>query len=326
MKNVKYGIIYNNSYVSAEIVERWIDLASQCFSPQRIISKVTGRGKFNKKKLFDNLHCELDNDIISINLSDNNDNSFSVVKNFNDEYLRITFDLPESEIVDWDKEIDMRMASEDTIVAYKCVSEDHYWQNTDSILSYQVEGRSLDEVKLTYRKFGLKEQIIDVEYNPGHEHMVNGIWFGSCYKMWFGKAYYHYIEKNKIKSFKNCYENVELENEVIRITLYEDIRAYNNSQNRKIQWDFRNTAEMDKVAHSLEKCIKNVKRDTDPEIEFTNGTFANGGTKLIKYYYDSNGNLVQKSKAKKARVCEFSQDGQLLDEKNIEITGDMNSI
>lgn len=323
MKGIKYSIIYNISYVSVEIVKRWIELADHCFLPQNIISKVTSRGKFskyNKAKLFSNLHQELNNNIISIYLSDNNDNSLSVIKNVNDEYLRITFDLPESEIVDWDKEIEMCMASENIIVAYKCADEDYYWQNTDSILSYQVEGRSLDEVKLTHREFGLREQIIDVEYNPGHAHMVNGIWFGSCYRMWFGKAYYHYIEKSKIKSFKNCYENVELENGVIRITLYQDIWAYNNSQNRKIQWDFRNTVEMDKVAHSLEKCFKNVKVDTDPEIEFANGIFANGGTKLIRYYYDVNGNLIQKSKAKKVRICEFNQDGQLLDENIVEIT------
>ncbi len=322
MKSIKYSIIYNISYVSVEIVERWINLAGQCFLPQNIISKITSRGKFskyNKKKLFGNLQQELDNNIISIYLSDNNDNSFSVVKNFNDEYLLITFDLPESEIVDWDKEVDMCMVSEDIIVAYKCVSEDYYWQNTDSILSYQVEGRSLDAVKLTHREYGLKEQIIDVEYNPGHVHVVNGIWFGSCYKMWFGKAYYHYIEKDKIKNFKSCYENIELENDVIRIILYEDIWAYNNSQNRKIQWDFRNTVGMDKVAHSLEKCKKNVEVDTDPEIELTNGRFENGGLKLIKYYYDINGNLIQKSKAKKVRICEFNQDGQLLDENNVEI-------
>lgn len=322
MKGIKYSIIYSISYVSVEIVERWIDLVGQCFLPQNIISKVTSRGKYskyNKERLFSNLQQELNNNIISIYLSDNNNNSLSVVKNVNEEYLLITFDLPESEIVDWDKEIEMSMTSEEIVVAFKCANEDYYWQNTDSILSYQVEGRSLDEVRLTHREFGLREQIVDVEYNPGHVHMVNGIWFGSCYKMWFGKAYYHYIEKNKIKSFKNCYENVELENEVIRVTLYEDIWAYNKNQNRKIQWDFRNVVEMDKVAHSLEKCIKKGEADSDPEIEFTNGTFANGGKKLIKYYYDQDGNLIQKSKAKKVRVCEFNQEGQLLGENSMEI-------
>lgn len=94
----------------------------------------------------------------------------------------------------------------------------------------------------------------------------------------------------------------------------------------KFSWILEKTAEMDTVAHSLEKCLKNADGNTDPEIEFSNGIFANGGTKLIKYYYDSNGNLIRKSRAKKVRICEFDQDGQLLDEKNIEITGDINSI
>lgn len=317
--NIRYSIIYSVSNISVEIIKRWIDLVSQCFVPQSIISKVTSRGKFtkyNREKLFDNLEKELDNNIISIYLTDN-DNSFSIVKNANEGSLLITFALPQNEIVDWDKEIDRCMVSEGIIIAYECSDKDFYWQNTDNILSYQVEGRSLAGVKLTHRKFGLKEQIVDIEYNPGHEHRIHGIWFGSCYRMWFGKAYYHYIDKDKLKNYINCYENVELENQVIRITLYKDIWAYDESKNREIQGDFRNAVEMDKVAHALEKCLK--KEDLDPEIEMTNGAFSNGGTKLIKYYYDSSGNLVQKSKAKKVRICEFNQEGQLLAENKVEI-------
>lgn len=317
--DIQYNIIYSISNISVEIIQRWIDLVSKCFVPQSIISKVTSRGKFakyNREKLFNNLAKELDNSIISIYLTNNN-NRFSIVKNANESSLLITFDVPHNEIVDWDKEIERCMVSEDIIVAYKCAGEDNYWQNTDSILSYQVEGRSLDDVKLTHRKFGLKEQIVDIEYNPGHEHRIHGIWFGSCYRMWFGKRYYQYIEKDKLKNYKNCYENIELENHVIRITLYKDIWEYNESQNREIQWDFRNSVEMDKVANALEKGL--IHENTDPEIEITNGTFSNGGTKLIKYYYDLNGKLVQRSKAKKVRVCEFNQEGQLLAENKVEI-------
>jgi len=317
--NIRYSIIYSVSNISVEIIKRWIDLVSQCFVPQSIISKVTSRGKFtkyNREKLFDNLEKELDNSIISIYLTDNN-NSFSIVKNANEGSLLITFNISQSEILDWDTEIDKCMVSEDIVVAYECSDKDFYWQNTDNILSYQVEGKSLDDVKLTYRKFGLKEQIVDIEYNPGHEHRVHGTWFGSCYRMWFGKRYYQCIEKDKLKNYKNCYENVELENDVVRITLYKDIWEYNESTNREIQWDFRNSVEMDKVAHALEKGL--IHENTDPEIEITNGTFSNGGTKLIKYYYDLNGKLVQRSKAKKVRVCEFNQEGLLLVENKVEI-------
>ena len=69
--------------------------------------------------------------------------------------------------------------------------------------------------------------------------------------MWFGKEYYQYISKEKLQSFTNCYENCELENEVTRITLYENMWDYAKTENREIQWDFRRSVGMDEVAHKI---------------------------------------------------------------------------
>ena len=54
------------------------------------------------------------------------------------------------------------------------------------------------------------------------------------------------------------------------------------------------------------------KKTTDSEVEILTGTFPHGGVRLIHQYYDEEGNITRKSKAKLVRSAEYSTDGKIL--------------
>ncbi len=102
-----------------------------------------------------------------------------------------------------------------------------------------------------------------------------------------------------------------MENEAIRITLYEDIWGYDKEENRAIQWDFRRSVGMDEVAHRLEENSSSQK-PVDPEVEIEVGTFPHGGVRLIHQYYDEKGERISKSKEVLIRTAEYSAEGKIL--------------
>lgn len=298
--------------ITLEIVKNWCLNVCKCFTPEDMsghyISNLKHR-RYNEKKFYDGLEKELDRYKTSLSLSDEK-NSFSIIKNARASETVLSLIIDKSvALIDFDSMIDSFML-QCGIVAFKCSLDDDFWQNAECLSYYISKNKSLDGIKTKMREFGLKEEIVDVEYNPGHSHRPQGIWFGSCHKMWFGKAYYQYIAKEKLLKFDNCYENKELENDVIRITLYEDIWAYDKEENRKIQWDFRKKVGVDDVAHVLEKMKKQSSHGAEIEILTTN--LPKGESRVIRYYLDDEDNFIPKEKASKVRTYGFSEKGQVL--------------
>lgn len=177
--------------ITLEMVKEWCLNVSKCFVPERMRGFYISNGKtckYNEKKFQDELAKELNSGKISLRLSDNI-NSFVIVQNAETVTFSLIMDKSLA-LVDFDSMIDSFM-SQCGIVAFKCALEDDFWQSADNLLYYTSENKSLDGIKTKIREIGLKEEIVDIEYNPGHSHRARGIWFGSCHKMWFGKAYYH---------------------------------------------------------------------------------------------------------------------------------------
>ena len=77
------------------------------------------------------------------------------------------------------------------------------------------------------------------------------LWFGACAIMYFSELYYKYIPQEIWGKFTDCEENIILENGLRKIVLYNDISDFENSDNRKKQWAFRNQLGIDEVAHKL---------------------------------------------------------------------------
>lgn len=296
--------------ITLEMVKEWCLNASKCFTPERMMGLFISNRKhckYNEKKFYDGLEKELSSGKISLRLSDNT-NSFVIVQNAETVIFSLIMDKSLA-LVDFDSMIDSFML-QCGIVALKCALEDDFWQNADNLLYYTSKNKSLDGIKTKIREIGLKEEIVDIEYNPGHNHRPKGIWFGSCHKMWFGKAYYQYIDREKFAQFNNCYENKELGNDVIRITLYENLWAYDKEENRKIQWDFRKKVGIDDVAHLLENMDRQINHGA--ELEILTSNLPDGVSRVMNYYLDDEDNYISKEKASKVRTYGFSEKGQVL--------------
>lgn len=254
-ERILFKFICYSEDITLEMVKEWCAEVSNCFTPERMRGVYISNQKsckYNKKKLYNGLEKELNSQKTLLSLFDEK-NRFTISKNAQEnDTATISLIIDKSLVlVDIDGMIDSFM-SQCGIVAFKCSLDDDFWQNAEDLSYYTSENKSLEGIKTKTRLYGNREEIVDIEYNPGHSHTARGIWFGSCYRMWFGKAYYQYIEKQELQKFDNCYENKELENDVIRITLYEDMWAYDKRENRKIQWDFRKRTGMDEATHRLE--------------------------------------------------------------------------
>lgn len=204
------------------------------------------------------------------------------------------------------------------ISAYVCSLEDWFWQDNEDIQMYELKGKSMEGIKTKKSDIFPDDDIVDIEYNAGHSHVVNGIWFGSCWKMWYGREYFKYIPIEVLTNFKKCYENIINSNDCIRITLYESPWDYDKKENRDIQWNFRRSVGVDEVARTLKNNDKS-NTNTDATIEISEGNFEHGGIRIIKYYYDSEGELIEKSKAIEVKIYELGDKGELLWSKSEKI-------
>ncbi len=102
-----------------------------------------------------------------------------------------------------------------------------------------------------------------------------------------------------------------MENECVRITLYESPLDYEKDENREIQMSFRKETGIDLLAHGLEKEVT-ILKDEDLSIEIFSGSFPHGGIKLIKYYFGNSKNLTLKSLASEVRIVELDMNGNEL--------------
>lgn len=127
--------------------------------------------------------------------------------------------------------------------------------------NYRVWKRKFNEipdyVKKVINPQSISERdkyLVDLESLPTHYHQINDgdkLWFGACAIMYFSELYYKYIPKEIWEEFTDCEENVNLENGLRKIVLYNDLSDFETNDNRKKQWAFRNRLGIDKVAHKL---------------------------------------------------------------------------
>lgn len=315
MKNiVRYGFecIYKENFM--EQIQTWIRGIKQCFEPTEMSGLLFGNEfcNYNEQDMYDRIQVNIaKRGMVDFSISQE-ENDFTVfaedcspgkVVNF---YLYID---KEKMSFDFDALVDELML-DGGMLAYKCSREDIFWQDMEDISIYEFYGKSTKGLRTIKSPLGLNEMVIDIEQNPGHSHNVFRVWFGAWHKMWFGEDYYQFVPREKLEKYKNCYENKYLGNNVIRITLFEDIWDFENKKNRKRQLKFRKFMEIDKAAESYRK---NHKADPPVETIFEKGE--HGGEKAILYYVDEEGKSSLKSKAKYIKYCEVSANGKILYEE-----------
>jgi hypothetical protein len=271
--------------------------------------------KFNEDIFYNNIEKELiTNNIFSLNVSDDNYNSFSISRgdfysSIEGTYTYDIFKLYKNKIL---KDIDEIFQQYGGVTAFSSSGEDFFWQNHQSIDHYKRENKSMDHLHFKNSPLFEDELIVDIEHNPGHAHLVQEIWFTSCWTMWYGKKFFEHIPKEILTNFRDRYENKELKDGSIRIQLYENIWDYDLPEHRHIQWKFRRQVGIDEVAHSLmDEPI--LDDNPNPSLEIFTGTFEHGGVRLLKYYIDGNTNEVaSKLNATECHVYELDENGNVI--------------
>ena len=141
---------------------------------------------------------------------------------------------------------------------------------------------------------------------PG-KRFSNGL--GAFYRMWFGKGAYELLDKDTLRNFP-CYENIILDNDVTRITLYENILDYDLKENRDKQMAFRKALNIEKIAAKLKQEEEHDKKQNiDPEINIKEGNFEHGGVRLIQTYL-KDGEIVHRSEADSVEERELDEKGK----------------
>jgi len=312
---INIRIIFNGDRVTIKNVESWFTQNS-FFVPREMRCKYLTKSntrKFKYEQFFGNIKKELDGERVSISVV-NDKNELSLNKgSHSDQIAWLTYRLT-SEIYEENKDkivsyVDDFMKNFGGITARICSLNDFFWQNNENLLFYSSKGKSLEGIHTKRSPIFPDDIIVDIEFNPGHDHIIDGICFTSCWTMWFGQEFFSYIPKSILKNYEGCYENKEISEGLIRIMLYENIWAYDEPDNRERQLQFRRQVGIDEVAHSYLK--QRDRRVTDnPAIEINSGNFEHGGIRLLTYYYDAEEILVEKSKAVVAKTYELDEKGK----------------
>lgn len=290
-----------------------------CFKPSKMKGKKCTNGKskkYNSKNFYEAIAKEIEkNDRVSLSISDD-DNWIHLASGTYDQNIMwldccLTYDLFEEKKSSLLNAIDNIMRKYDGIAANICSLTDEYWQDNKDIDYYRIKGKSLEGIHTKKDPVFEDEIIVDTEYNPGHSHIINGIYFTSCWAMWFGDEFFKYIPKNVLINFRKSYETDEVENSIVRIMLYNDIWEYDKTSNRNIQWDFRKRVGIDEVCHFL---IDNAKMQntTNTSIELCTENLEYNGSRTITYYLDSEGKFTSKTLALVKRVHIFNTNGNVV--------------
>lgn len=147
------------------------------------------------------------------------------------------------------------------IAAYQASSEDLKWQNCIDVNSYKWAGKPYKHLPtFDDPPFGKR---IDISKNPGRFHFMPYTKLMSCYKIWLSPDFYKkYVTKERLLSFSSAKVIKELSSGTFFVQLYDDPFKANLSNYRKIQQEFRDWIDMDKiVSHSKRELAELSKKE-----------------------------------------------------------------
>ncbi|MBH5320959.1 hypothetical protein I6N90_24545 [Paenibacillus sp. GSMTC-2017] len=311
---IVFKIIVPNEMVTAKNMVSWLENLL-LFQPDTMVSgDLFGRKELNfDKALLLNRMNKKSLNRMSISLNSNKED-FVVRKGRYQAMISGRLKIEDDqEIKIISNRIEEIFLSYEGIVAFIADASDSFWQNNTDIKQYELIGKSQEHIVIISDPIIKSNKIVDIEQLPGHSHFTKDLWFGSCWRMWFGEGYYPYIPKKILSNINSCFENIEVENNSMRITLYPSIWEYNDPRNRNLQWLFRIQAGMDVVSDWLRAREDETKDNSNASIEiFDEQHCVNGGIKLIKYYYDEDKQCVSKKIAKVCLSMEIDNSGNVV--------------
>lgn len=253
MDSIYFSIKVSNQSIGLMSIIKCIDMLLR-FTP----TITTAFQEYSKKQLEEYIRAEMnERGKLSITLSDiSEENNFLTLgrtdryTSFGGRVNHVTF--KSSNMV---KVITSIFEEFGGLFAYAVSSEDNFWQNNEDIDRYKLKNKPLDGIKVIPRPKFKNKMMVDITQFPGHSHIYNEMWFGSCWLMWYGEEYYQYIDKEKLFLYTECSEKEILTNGGVLINLYDDPFKYDEEANRKRQWAFREQVGLD-VASEKVRVIK----------------------------------------------------------------------
>ena len=318
-----YNISVNKSVDKQKLYE-FITLLTQYVTPRRIRARQyqTGHGyKYFPKRLPEAFEEEFSDTDGKIHFSlDGDEFDFFITKERLDKNLRISlsikYDLADKMFADIEKFI-----IEEAVFASESNQKDYLNQNSRTIYTLESGEETEDPDSDGIRGVEFEPITKDFQKYPGYRFKTYGYGLGAFYRMWFGKEIYAILNKDALRKFR-CYENIVLENDVTRITLYENISDYDKKANRKLQLKFRKALNIDQIAAQMRQDeAEEMKRNADPEVNIQEGNFEHGGVRLIQTYL-RNGEVAHRSEADSVEEIEMDENGKEV----FRITRDINEL
>lgn len=205
----------------------------------------------------------------------------------------------------------------DIVSASVRTAEEFYYYDCMDLENIKKLHPEMTEIKTVGDKASLRA---DPEQFAAHTHEHEGIWFGCCYEMWFGRDYDKYIPLEKLKSFKECKLNETLDNDTVHIILYDAPDEFSTERSVERAWAFRKHTDCDCAAEFWEKRVHELAREAGHfTYEIEEGNFPHGGIRLLKTYLDENGKHVNKCDAVKVHIYEGGTDGKPVFEEIVEL-------
>ena len=102
----------------------------------------------------------------------------------------------------------------------------------------------------------MKEEVLDVEMNPGHSHIIQAVDFCASSTNYLGREYLGRLGFSRAQDLVPVLEDISqeivvIDDSLIRVTLFEDPLAFYLPENIDRLWEYRRRLRIDEVAHEL---------------------------------------------------------------------------
>lgn len=135
------------------------------------------------------------------------------------------------------------------VYAYIRALDEQLYNNVENVAKRTFESDA--EIRALPKRYNSKKEIIvDCNQLAGYDVYFKGLCLTSCWKMYYSSVYFQLIPKSIFLEVQQVHEVEELENQLIKVTLFKDPFNWNLPVNLKYQRLFRDQMGFDQLAWS----------------------------------------------------------------------------
>lgn len=253
-KITSYRLCFTENTFTGEMICQFIKEYEKHlgFMPSKIV--LSSAGIYSAKVITDKILKKVASikDDIALTILDNSEKlSFDITFTANRQSCQsITFSDESEKHTIRESVLDSFINNKNFIVGYGYDSEFARWQSEINPSHYQIFDKPMIGVKLYWNDF-FNEQQIDIKANPGRMTLVKGMWLSVTPIMYFGRPIFNYIPENKLINYKSAISINKVNEDVIKIVLFENIFEAEEENNYQKLKDFRRDFAIDELEAKL---------------------------------------------------------------------------